>query len=44
MSWLPPVSPEADGDVDMVIEPSSKDLGGFSASSSFLKKRTKKLL
>ena len=30
MSWLPSISPEADGAVDLVIEPSSKDLGGFS--------------
>ncbi len=30
MSWLPPVCPEADGAVDLVVEPSSKDLGGFS--------------
>jgi hypothetical protein len=44
MSWLPSISPEADGAVDLVIEPNSQDLGGFSASGSFLKKRTKKLL
>jgi redox-sensitive bicupin YhaK (pirin superfamily) len=30
MSWLPTPDPEADGAVDLVIEPSSKDLGGFS--------------
>ncbi|MBN8892062.1 MAG: hypothetical protein BGP12_16920 [Rhodospirillales bacterium 70-18] len=30
MSWLPTPDPEADGAVDLVVEPSSKDLGGFS--------------
>lgn len=30
MSWLPTPDPEADGAVDIVIDPSSKDLGGFS--------------
>jgi redox-sensitive bicupin YhaK (pirin superfamily) len=30
MSWLPPTSPAADGAADMVIEPTTKDLGGFS--------------
>ncbi|HTN10566.1 MAG TPA: pirin family protein [Acetobacteraceae bacterium] len=30
MSWLPTPDPDADGAVDLVVEPSSKDLGGFS--------------
>ena len=30
MSWLPTPDPEAGGTVDLVVEPTSKDLGGFS--------------
>ena len=29
MSWLPPADPGASGGILIVVEPSSKDLGGF---------------